>query len=196
MTTFGKLSPSITSMIRLDHAHAMSTWHGYSADATSTRKKAIADVLCLALEVHAQLEEEIFYPALREVAAGNPALEKSRPEHDEMRSVIARLRAMKPEDPAYDDTVQQLMRGVIHHVADEEAVLLPLAERQLGPRLAELGAQMTKRRVALVGPHAPELALNHAKAMPMATALLAGGALAAGLLLKKSFSSSSHSRWH
>src|SRR4051794_26299319 len=64
MTPFGKLSPSITSMIRLDHAHAMSTWHGYSADATSTRKKAIADVLCLALEVHAQLEEEIFYPAL------------------------------------------------------------------------------------------------------------------------------------
>jgi hypothetical protein len=195
MTTLGKLSPSITSMIRLDHAHAMSTWHGYTADATATRKKAIVDVLCLALEVHAQLEEEIFYPALREVAVGNPALEKSRPEHDEMRSVIARLRGMSADDAAYDETVSQLMRGVMHHVADEDAVLLPLAERQLAARLGELGAQMTKRRVELVAPHAPELAVNHAKAMPIATALLAGGALAAGLLLRKSFSAS-RSRWH
>jgi iron-sulfur cluster repair protein YtfE (RIC family) len=195
MTALGKLSPSITRMIRLDHAHAMSTWHGYTADATTTRKKAIVDVLCLALEVHAQLEEEIFYPALREVAAGNPAVEKARPEHDEMRSMIARLRGMTPDDPAYDETVQQLMRGVIHHVADEEAVLLPLAERQLSARLGELGAQMTKRRMALVSPHVPELAVDHAKAMPMATALLAGGALAAGLLLRKSLASS-RSRWH
>ena len=196
MTTLGKLSPSITRMIRLDHAHALSTFHGYTADATETRKKAIVDVLCMALEVHAQLEEEIFYPALREVAAGNPALEKSRPEHDEMRSVIQRLRGMSPSEASYDETVAQLMRDVMHHVADEETVLLPLAERLLADRLGELGAEMTKRRIALVGPKAPQLALDHAKAMPMATALIAGGALAAGLLLKKSFGSNRSTRWH
>jgi len=195
MSTLGKLSPSITSMIRLDHAHALSTFHGYTVDATTTRKKAIVDVLCLALEVHAQLEEEIFYPALREVAASNPALAKARPEHDEMRSVIERLRGMASSDPAYDDTVYELMRAVMHHVADEETVLLPLAERQLAARLGELGAQMTKRRMALVSPHLPQLAVNHAKAMPVATALLAGGALAAGFLLKRSFGSS-RSRRH
>jgi iron-sulfur cluster repair protein YtfE (RIC family) len=196
MTTLGKLSPSITRMIRLDHAHAMSTFHGYTADATETRKKGIVDLLCSALEIHAQLEEEIFYPALRQVASGNPALEKAKPEHDEMRSVIQRLRDMAPSDAAYDETVALLMRDVMHHVADEETVLLPLAERLLADRLGELGAEMTKRRIALVGPRAPQLALDHAKAMPMATALLAGGAFAAGLLLKKSLSSGKSARWH
>jgi hypothetical protein len=72
---------------------------------------------------------------------------------------------------------------VIHHVADEETLLLPTAERVLGDRLGELGAKMTKRRLQLTAPRTGEIAGGMAKSMSAgsliagATALLAGGYL-------------------
>ena len=76
-------------------------------------------------------------------------LEKEVPEHDQMRRFIAQLRSMEPTDTGYDNTFMELMRTVIHHVADEETMLLPAAERLMPDRLGELGAQMTKRRFAV-----------------------------------------------
>ena len=97
---FSKLSPSITGMIRMDHSHVLVTFHKYTVDAPAGRKKAIVNTVCLALEIHAQLEEEIFYPAMRQVDDGSEVLGKSRPEHDEMRRLIGTLRAMEPGTPA------------------------------------------------------------------------------------------------
>jgi hemerythrin superfamily protein len=178
-----KLSPPITKMIRADHSHVMVTSHQYTADAPDSKKKAIVKSICLALEIHAQLEEEIFYPALREVDADGEVLGKSASEHDEMRRLIEQLRGMEPGDAAYDTTFAELMRDVIHHVADEETVLLPAAERLLKDRLCALGAQMMRRRLQLAAPHAGEMALATARVIPTRTMLVAGGLLAGAYLL-------------
>ncbi|CAG0945456.1 DNA nickase [Gammaproteobacteria bacterium] len=182
-TVLGKLSPSITKMIRADHSHVLLTSHKFSADASAGKKRAIVDAVCLALEIHAQLEDEIFYPALRDVDGGNEVLAKAKPEHDEMRRLIGELRGMAPDDAAFDALFMELMRDVTHHVADEETVLLPAAERLLAGRLSELGAQMTRRRLQLVRPHAAEMARNTARTMPAGTMLVAGGLLAGAYLL-------------
>jgi hemerythrin superfamily protein len=187
MNIAAKLSPSITKMIRMDHTHAVTLFHRYETDTPDDRKKAIVESVCLALEIHAQLEEEIFYPALREVAADNEALKKAKPEHDEMRRLIEKLRGMEPGASDYDTTFAELMRDVLHHVADEETVLLPAAELLLKDRLSELGAQMTKRRLELAGPRAAEIAGNTVRAMPAGAMLMAGGLLAGGYLLKRAF---------
>ena len=187
MSTLAKLSPGITSMIRVDHTHVVSTFHGYTADAAPWRKQAIADVVCLALEIQARLEHEIFYPALRELAPDDETLANAAAERDEMRRLVVKLRGLAPTDAQFDATVYELMRVTLHHYADEEAVLLPLAERLLAGRLGELGVEMTKRRVALVAPHTGEIAGNTARAMPVATGLLAAGALATGYVLKRAF---------
>lgn len=185
---FNKLSPSITDMIRLDHTHVMATFHKFEPSASATTKEGLVKTVCVALEIHAQLEEEIFYPALQATAAGNEVLGKSKPEHDEMRRLIAELRALTPADAGYDDRFLELMRDVIHHVADEETVLLPLAERVLADQLGELGARMTRRRFELAGPRAGEIAMNHVKGMPATTMLMAaGGLMAGGYLLKRAF---------
>jgi hemerythrin superfamily protein len=177
-SVMGRLSPSITSMIRMDHSHVVVTSHKYTADIPPGRKQAIVETCCRALEIHAQLEEEIFYPALREVDPGNEALEKAVPEHDELRRLIGKLRDAEPGTTNYDGLFYQLIRDVMHHVADEETILLPEAEHLLKERLGELGAQMTKRRLQLVGPHSGEIAVNTARTMPVATMLIAGGVLA------------------
>jgi hypothetical protein len=181
MNAANRLVPRITTMIRNDHAAVMSTFHKYRPDASPEKKQAIAETICSALEIHARLEEEIFYPAMR--GAQPELVDKSVPEHNEMRRQIASLRAMDPSRDEYDVALLALMRAVIHHVADEETVLLPAAERVLSDRLGELGLQMTRRRVELAAPRAGEIAIHaaraHAGLLATAVALIAvGGYLA------------------
>ncbi|CAB3809485.1 hemerythrin domain-containing protein [Paraburkholderia fynbosensis] len=166
------ISPTITSMIRLDHMHALAAFHRYNVDSPWWRKRAIVNSTCIALEIHARLEEEIFYPALGSVLTDDATLNKSRPEHDEMRATIDKLRTIGPENAAYDGLFQQLMREVMHHVADEETVLLPAAERALKSDLRSLGARMTRRRLQLLGERPGEIAVNTAGTFPVATFLV------------------------
>ncbi len=183
------LSPSVTSLIRMDHTHVLSTFHQYKIGSSPSIKRALVHTACLALEIHAQLEEEIFYPAMQAAAPDNCVLDKNVPEHEEMGRLITELRAMDPGDAAYDQTFMELMRTVIHHVADEETVLLPEAERILPERLSELGAQMTKRRVELTVPHMGELAMNSLQIASASTILFAAGAvMAGGHLVRRAFS--------
>ncbi len=144
------------------------------------KNRDLVNAASLALEIHAQLEEEIFYPAMRGGPVDNALVEKSIPEHEEMKRLIADLRRMEPTHPAYDQTFMELMRDVIHHVADEETTLLPDAERLIPERLPELGAQMSKRRIVLLKSRARDFAVNTAKGMPGTTMLLTAGAVLAG----------------
>ena len=177
-----RISPSITNMIRMDHTHVLTTFHQYAADSSPRVKKGLVDQVCVALEIHAQLEEEIFYPALRAVA-DTDMVRKSVTEHDEMRRIIAQLRRLEPGDAGYDDTFYQLMNTVMHHVADEETLLLPAAERVLADELGELGAQMTKRRLQLAAPRTGEIAGSMARSMGAGTVVAGAGALLAASYL-------------
>lgn len=176
------IAPNATNMIRLDHTHALATFHQYKTTSRPQIKRGLVNTTCLALEVHAQLEEEIFYPALRSVS-NQEALEKSVPEHTEMKRLIALLRSMEPEDPRYDGTYMELMRDVIHHVADEETILLPEAERLLHDQLGELGLKMMKRRIELVVPRTKDIAVNMARAMSGTSIALMAGLMLGGVLL-------------
>jgi hemerythrin superfamily protein len=187
-----RITPNITTMIRMDHSHVLALFHRYKADTSPSKKRALVTNACLALQVHAQLEEELFYPVLREVIGGDEVLEKAEPEHDEMKRLISELRSRLDTgapigDTAFDDQFLALMRIVIHHVADEETRLLPAAERLLPNRLGQLGVQMTKRRVELLKPHAGELATSTVRSFPAGAAagaaLVTAGALALGSML-------------
>ncbi len=193
MKMLSKLSPGITTMIRTDHSHVVMAFHRYRADLAPSVKQGLVRHVCLALEVHAQLEEEIFYPAMEAVGGAHTVTEKSIPEHAEMRRLIGLLRELEPTEATYDSTFHALMRDVMHHVADEETSLLPAAEQLLGDRLQELGAQMTKRRLELMAPHAGEMAIDTVRAMPASKMLMVAGALlAGGYVAKRSWDHRNH----
>src|SRR5512140_1916833 len=131
-------SPSATSMLRTDHTHVLSTFHKYHIDTAAATKQAIVNTVCMSLEIHAQLEEEIFYPAMRQAGIDTDVVDKSVPEHGEMKRLIGVLRNREPGTSGYDDTFMELMRNVLRHIVDEETKLLPDAERVLADRLGEL----------------------------------------------------------
>ena len=192
MFSLKKLSPTITDMIRFDHSHVMVTFHQYTADKSASVRKALAETLCDAIEIHATLEEEFFYPVMRQYARDISFMSEAEPEHDTMRVLIAKLRNTSPEDSDHEKLVQELMRDVIHHVADEETYLLPRAEAVLSKsRLSELGSQMTRRRMQLVGPKAGKLAKEHAIGFSGSTAAVVEG-LASALFAARAVSKRSH----
>jgi iron-sulfur cluster repair protein YtfE (RIC family) len=180
MFSVKNLSPSVTDMIRFDHSHVVVTFHQYVSTKPASVRKALAETICDALEIHATLEEEVFYPALRQLGLGGAALSKSVPEHNEMRRLIAEIHAGDPATPRYDQLLHELMRDVLHHVADEETVLLPEAERMLSTdRLNALGVQMTKRRMQLLAPKAGKAAKNTIVGFSTSTAAIAVGVASA-----------------
>jgi hemerythrin superfamily protein len=182
-----RISPSIISLIRMDHTHVMATFHQYMLHSSPGKKRAIVNTICLAVEMHAQLEEALFYPEMRKVRHDNAVLDKSVPEHNEMRQLLDRLKGADPASKSYDQTVMELMRKIMHHVADEETTLLPEAERYISKdRLAELGAQWTRRRLRMARPHTGEIAINTMRSFPKATVFaLAGAALAIGFMANR-----------
>lgn len=184
MFSLSKLSPTITDMIRFDHSHVFVTFHQFTQDKKPTVKKALSDTICAALEIHATLEEEIFYPVMRAIDLDDPVLEKAPHEHGDMKRLIRELRTIPGDDERHDRVLLELMREVIHHVADEETVILPIAEQRLPKeRLSELGAQMTKRRLALLAPQAGKVAASTAVGFSGSTTAWVIGAVGAMLAL-------------
>lgn len=168
-------SHTITDMIREDHAQVADAFHEYDADASPEAKQKLVDTVGQALETQAQLKDEIFYPALRALDVDEAALAKSEAAHHQMHSLIGQLRAMRPTATRYDDTVLTLKDTFIRHMVDEEASLLPQAERLLQDQLSKLGVKMRTRR----------LVLNRPSLRQVGMALAAAGGLAVGIYLAK-----------
>ncbi len=181
-----RLSPSATDLLRADHTRVVAVFHRYAADLSPRVKQGLVENACLMLEMHAQIEEEIFYPQMRNA---DPAIvEKSIPEHDEMRRLIAALRGTNPADPDYDETFFRLVHAVLHHVADEESKLFPDAERLFPEELSRMGAQLAKRRLQLGAPRMGEMARSAARVVPLSgIAVAVAGLLAGALIYRQAF---------
>lgn len=147
------MSQRATDMIREDHRKVESLYQRYTGlDGQKSAKRTLGEQICQELEIHAQLEEGIFYPAVQAKLKdeGTDLVSEALKEHGEMKRLISQLRAQNVDDTKYDDTVRQLMTGVQHHVKEEESEMLPKAEQALGGELDRLGQQMQQRKQQLL----------------------------------------------
>lgn len=172
-------APSATTQIHMDHSYVLNTAQHYATDLAPQAKRALVELISIALEIHTQLEEELFYPVMSEIEPGKVA--NDIPEHDEMRDLIEALRSMGPTAEDYDGTFHALMRGVMRHIADEETMLLPEAERILGNELDRVGAQMALRRMELMMARGGEIAAATLYLLPSSLLLGGAGAMIAGM---------------
>jgi hemerythrin superfamily protein len=114
------------------------------------RKAAVAKQICQALTVHAQIEEEIFYPAAREsVRAGEELLDEAEVEHGSVKQLIASIEGSSPDEELFEARVSVLGEYVKHHVKEEETQLFPKI-RKSDMDLQEVGAQLMARKRVLM----------------------------------------------
>jgi hemerythrin-like domain-containing protein len=119
--------------------------------AHQTRRRIAAQVF-QELETHTRLEEEIFYPAVRDQrsADAKEMIAESVEEHHVVDMLIAELKRLSPEDEQYEAKFTVLTENVKHHIEEEEGELFPKARRALGKELDRLGTEMEQRRQRLM----------------------------------------------
>ena len=112
-------------------------------------KSAIVKQICDALKVHTTLEEEIFYPAVRNAIQDSDLMDEALVEHAGAKELIAQLEEADPEDDLYDAKVTVLGEQIEHHVKEEEGNMFPKAKKAKVDTAA-LGAQMLRRKAAVM----------------------------------------------
>ena len=95
----------------------------------SEEKEPIVRMACEKLTVHASIEEEIFYPAAREVEDAESLLNEAEVEHNTAKDLIATLDSMDASDPMFSATFTVLSEYIKHHVKEEEGELFPKVKK-------------------------------------------------------------------
>ena len=136
------------SMLTAEHREVAAMFKQYQelGERAYVSKKKLADRICTALSLHATVEEEIFYPALR--AASKEAadlLDEAEVEHASAKDLIAQIEEMDPEDDLYDAKVKVLGEQIEHHVKEEEGEMFPKAKKT-GMDMVALGDEMAMRK--------------------------------------------------
>lgn len=131
---------------RLAHAGPAAGRTPPAADDRAT----LAATLCDELTRHAQIEEELFYPALRQALPDSAdVLDDAEREHAEAKALIAQIRQLGTADETMDRLVAELAGAIGEHVKEERDELFPKARSAPGLDLAALGAQLSQRQQAL-----------------------------------------------
>ena len=118
------------------------------ADTDSCRQ--MVETVCADLRVHTTLEEEIFYPAVREAIDDEDILNEAAVEHETAKMLIEQLENMEPDDPNYYATFTVLGEYVMHHVKEEEGEMFPQAKKAEELDLEALGERMKARKEELM----------------------------------------------
>lgn len=141
--------PSATQMIRQDHKKVEGLFRKVEQTKGAQAKRRLAENAMAELEIHAALEEEIFYPAVKkEVDDGSSMVQEAIQEHQTVKQLIAELKGMGEANDEFESQFSQLVENVQHHVEEEENEMLPKVEdSELD--LNSLGAEMAQRRQEL-----------------------------------------------
>jgi len=136
-------------LLKDDHKEVKGYFKQYEDLEADSEKQALADKICLALTVHAQIEEEIYYPAAREAIDDDDLLDEAEVEHASAKQLIAEIQAMKAGDRLFDAKVTVLGEYIDHHVEEEENEMFP-ESRDSDLDLKALGAQLAARKAELM----------------------------------------------
>ena len=143
-------SQDAISLLEADHAQVKQLFDSYKTFTRRADRARLVQEVCEALTIHAALEEEIFYPACRELIDDDP-LDEAQVEHDSAKVLINELLAGSPEDPFYDAKFEVLANQVRHHIEEEEGKSDSIfaKARSAGADLVALGKKLKERKAEL-----------------------------------------------
>jgi hemerythrin superfamily protein len=142
------------ALIKADHREVEQLFREFeeAGDRAYKTKQDLVSRIIQELEVHATIEEEIYYPAVEAKAKkdGKELVAEAVEEHHVVKVLLGELATLSAEDERFDAKVTVLMENVRHHVEEEEEELLPQSEEVLGEdELARLGEELAARKQQL-----------------------------------------------
>jgi hemerythrin-like domain-containing protein len=138
------------ALLTADHREVSEMFKQFEdlSDRAKASKQKLVEKICNSLIAHTQIEEEIFYPAIREqkqIKDADDMVDEAVVEHQAAKDLIRQLQEANPEDDLYDAKVKVLGEEIEHHVKEEEEEMFKEA-RKSGLDLMALGQEMAQRK--------------------------------------------------
>ena len=137
------------ALLKADHADVSKMFAEYEKLRSVPKKKALVADICAALTVHAQIEEEIFYPAVKAALKDKLLVPEATVEHTTVKDLMAQLEGAEPDGEMYNAKVKVLSEYVKHHVKEEQTEMFPKAKAS-SLDMVKLGARMAARKQELL----------------------------------------------
>lgn len=140
-------------LLTADHEEVRKLFKQYEklskSEAGDDERQELAQTICHMLTVHAQIEEEIFYPAARDVLEDPELIDEADVEHATAKELIAQIESSDPGDDHFDATIKVLGEYVDHHIEEEQNELFK-ALKKAGLDAAALGEELAARKEELM----------------------------------------------
>jgi hemerythrin superfamily protein len=137
-------------LLKDDHEKVKSLFRQFEKARSEDKKKQLADEIMMELEVHSTVEEEIFYPAVREKVGEDELVAEAVEEHHVVDVLMKEIKELEPSDERFEAKMTVLIENVEHHIEEEEKEMLPDAKKKLGKDVEVLGDQMEQRKQQLM----------------------------------------------
>lgn len=149
-TTAPERAPSrdALELLEADHNHVRDLFDQFAKARSDTQKAALARQICTELTIHAQIEEEIFYPAVRAAIDEDELMDEAEADHALAKALIAQIEASRPGDDKFEANVKVLGEHIKHHAQEEEWEMFSRA-RKSDLDLDELGEVISFRKAEL-----------------------------------------------
>lgn len=146
-----KAAPDAITLLKNDHREVEGWFEDFEKTKSGPKKQKLARQICKALTIHTQIEEEVFYPACRDVGIEEDMMDEADVEHDAAKKLIAEIEAGRPGDDHWDAKVKVLSEMIKHHVKEEEQRDGMFAKAKKSDLdLDKLGAEMQARKDVLM----------------------------------------------
>ena len=144
-------SKDAITLLKEDHRDAEKLFKEFESAKGDGRKEKLAHQICLALAVHFELEEQIFYPACEGVV-DEDELKEGYVEHDAAKLLVAEIEGAEQgaEDEFFDTKVHVLSEEIKHHIKEEEGPNGIFAQARKGDLdLNAIGEKLASRKEEL-----------------------------------------------
>ena len=136
-------------LLTQDHKAVQELFDKFEKTRSEDKKAEIAAQVCEELTIHAQIEEEIFYPAAREAIKDTDLLDEATVEHQSAKDLIAQIEEEGPDGELFEAKVKVLGEYIKHHVKEEQNELFPEVRKAKDLDLDALGEQLQARKEEL-----------------------------------------------
>jgi hypothetical protein len=144
--------PLATDLLRDDHRRVKELFKEFEETDSATGKRRVAEQCFMELEIHSQIEEEIFYPSIRvqDREEMDETMNEADEEHHVVDLLIAEMKKMRPADPYFAAKFTVMAENVKHHIQEEESEIFTKAAEAGSASLEQLGARMEERKLELM----------------------------------------------
>jgi hypothetical protein len=134
-------------MLTQDHRNVAQLFEQFEVASDGKKKRAVFEKIRNELELHARLEEELFYPEAESRRELEGEVKEAHGEHDKVKQLLREAEGLDPDSGEFDATVAAIQGAVEHHVEEEERQMFPVIRESFSPdHRKELAQRMQQRR--------------------------------------------------